>query len=88
MSPGIALVVGLFLVPVVSHLDGGTFIFALIADESIGEAPFRVFVLAQNLHAENSGVEVECLFLIEYADHRVVETKVGSLIAHGLPLFG
>ena len=87
MSPSVTHIVGLFLVPVVGHFDRRALILALVADEGVGETTFRVLVLTQNLHAQDTGIKIQGFFLIEHANHRVIESKVRFLIVHHLPLF-
>jgi hypothetical protein len=57
-----------------------------VADESVGKAAVGILVLTQYFHAEYAGVKIQGLFLVEHADHGVVESEVGFLFAHGLPL--
>src|SRR3546814_5599034 len=51
--------VGLLLAPVMGQLDDGVRRFVAIAYESKREFARRIVLLAQELHAEQAGVEVE-----------------------------
>ena len=76
MSPGISLIVGFLLIPVVSHLDRGAFVLPLVADKSIGKSTIGILGLAQNFHSQDPGIKIQRFFLIEHSDHGVIQAKI------------
>ena len=86
MPPGITEIIRFRLVPVVGHFDRRALILTLVTDKGIRKASVWILVLTQYLHAQDAGVKIQGLFLVEYANHRMVESEIGFLIAHGLPL--
>src|SRR3546814_11011647 len=71
--------VGLLLAPVMGQLDDGVRRFVAIAYESKREFARRIVLLAQELHAEQAGVEVERPVEILDPEHGVEKPKsIGS----------
>ena len=49
----------------------------VVADESVGESPSRILVLAQHAHAAQASVEVESPVEVDHPDHGVREAESG-----------
>lgn len=78
MPPGVAEIIGLLLIPVAGYFDRRALVFPLVADEGVGKTSVRVFVLTLYFHTQDAGVEIQGFILIEYSDHGVIESEIGS----------
>src|SRR5205814_8640294 len=81
MAEAAAEGIGLRLLPIMGQLDDGAVVLIAIADKGQGEFAGRIVALAQQLHAELLGVEMQRLIEILDAKHRV--QKAGSGDRHG-----
>ena len=71
MAEGAAQRIGLRLIPVMGQLDHRRIGFVAIADKRQGELAGRVIALAQQLHAEQLGVEMQRFVEVLDPEHRV-----------------
>ena len=71
-------------VPVVGQFEHGLILFLAVTDKGQGEAAFRVILAAQQVHAEDVGIEGEGAVEVDDAQHGVQDTHDRSFQKSGM----